>query len=438
VVEQRHFGSAVRLELDAETPKRTRRVLMQNLQLAPFQLYQSLGPIGLSAVGQLTQVERADLKFPPFLPAVPSPIAVEDSIFAAIRRRDILLYHPYDSFSPVVTMLREAADDPDVLAIKQTLYRTGPDSPIVEALLRARDNSKQVSVLVEIKARFDEENNMGWARALERAGVHVVYGLLGLKTHAKVCLIVRRERRGICRYVHLATGNYNPVTARIYTDLGLFTCQADLADDASDLFNALTGLSAKVDYRKLLVAPGRMREGILARIAREVEAHRSSGDGYIAFKVNSLTDVPCIEALYAASRAGVRVDLQVRGICGLRPGVPGLSETIAVTSIVGRFLEHSRIFYFRNGGNEELLLGSADLMVRNLSRRVEVLFPVEDPGHRAAVRDGILFHHLADTVKARRLRPDGRYARVVPPEGSAPLDSQRALLEPGGAWRRPR
>jgi polyphosphate kinase len=438
VVEQRHFGMAVRLEIDEAMPKRIRHVLVQNLRLAPYQIYREPSPLGLAALAQLTQVERPDLKYPAFLPVVPPALVGEENLFAALRKRNVLLYHPYDSFNPVVSFLREAADDPDVLAIKQTLYRTGPDSPIIEALMRARENGKQVSALVEIKARFDEENNMVWARSLERAGVHVVYGLVGLKTHAKACLVVRRERKGICRYVHLATGNYNPVTARVYSDLGYFTCEPDLADDVSDLFNALTGISAKQEYRKLLVAPSRMREGILARIAREVEAHQKHGGGHIVFKLNALTDLPCINALYEASQAGVRVELQIRGICCLRPGVPGLSENITVTSVVGRFLEHTRILYFRNGGNEEMLLGSADLMVRNLSRRVELMFPIEDREMLAALRDGILFLHLRDTAKARRLTPEGRYERIELAEGEVPLDSQRRILESGGLWRRAR
>jgi polyphosphate kinase len=355
--------------------------------------------------------------------------------FTAVRRRDFALFHPYDSFVPVVAFLEAAARDPDVLAIKQTLYRVGPNSPVVQALMEARDNGKQVSVLVELKARFDEEHNIGWARALDSSGVHVVYGVVGLKTHAKACLVVRRERDGIRRYVHLSTGNYNPATARGYTDLGFLSADPKLAQDVSDLFNALTGYSRKDRYRKILVAPGRMRDQLLERIERETERHARHGDGYLAFKMNALVDKGCIKALYRASQAGVKVDLLVRGVCCLRPGVPKVSETVTVTSIVGRFLEHARMYYFRNGGEEELLVGSADLMPRNLDGRVEVLFPIDHPPLRAALRDGVLFTQLRDTAKARCLQPDGSYSRVLAKEGEKPFNSQEWLLRQGGAWR---
>jgi polyphosphate kinase len=345
-----------------------------------------------------------------------------------------LVYHPYDSFDPVVEFVREAARDPEVLAIKQTLYRVGPNSPIVAALMDARENEKQVAVLVELKARFDEENNIVWARSLEETGVHVVYGLVGLKTHAKICLVVRHERDGIRRYVHMATGNYNNVTARVYADLGYFTCDPDLGADLSDLFNALTGYSEQDEYRKLLVAPGKMQEQIIARINREIEQHEKNGDGYIALKMNALVDKGCIRALYRASQAGVKVDLQPRGICCLRPGVPGVSENIKVTSVVGRFLEHTRIYYFYNGGDEEILTGSADLMPRNLFRRVETLFPVEDPSLKTALRDKILKIHLKDNVKTHRMLPDGSYERVQPKQGEPRINSQLWLIEHRGTW----
>ncbi len=431
-VEQRRFGTAIRLEVDEGMPSSVEEILVQNLRLAPFQVYRTTGPMGLADLRELTKVERAELKYPPFLPA--PRLAVDENVFAALRRRNVVLYHPFDSFNPVVSFVREAAHDPDVLAIKATLYRVGPNSPIVEALMRARENGKQVAVLVELKARFDEENNMTWARALEAAGVHVVYGVVGLKTHCKVCLVVRRERDGIKRYVHLATGNYNPITARIYTDVGYFTTDDEIADDISDLFNALTGISRKRDYRKLLVAPGAMRDGLLHRIEREIQVHTERGGGRLAFKCNALTDKTCIEALYRASQAGVRVDLQIRGICCLRPGVPGLSENITVTSIVGRFLEHSRIYYFANGGAEEVIIGSADLMGRNLDRRVEQMVPIEDERLRDAVRD-ILFTHLADTSKSRRLLPDGSWVAVRPEDGSEGFSSQRFFVDEGGQWR---
>ncbi len=435
VVEQRYFGSAVRLEIEQETPDRIRAILVQNLQLAPYQVYSCPGPLGTSDLAQLASLDRPELKYRPFVPVTPAGLGPEQDLFATVRRGDVLLYHPYDSFAPVVGLLRAAARDPGVLAIKQTLYRVGPNSPVVELLMEARENGKQVSVLVELKARFDEENNIVWAQALERAGVHVVYGVLGLKTHAKACLVVRRERDGIRRYVHLATGNYNPQTARGYADLGYLTCDPDLAADVSDLFNALTGYSQKDTYRKLLVAPGRMRDQLLARIEREIAVHAKAGGGRLALKMNGLADKAIIKALYKASQAGVKIDLQVRGICCLRPGLPRVSETVTVTSVVGRFLEHSRIYYFRNGGDEEILLGSADLMPRNLDGRVEVLFPVEDPRLLAALRDEILFRHLADNVGSWRLLPDGSYERIRPAAGEPRFDSQAWLLESGGRWR---
>jgi polyphosphate kinase len=433
-VRKRHFGSAVRLEIDETMPEQVRNILINNLGLAPYQVYTVGGPLGLADTMELMDVNRPDLKDKPFQPSVPPQLSTEESIFSVIRRHNILVYHPYDSFDPVVRFVREAARDPEVLAIKQTLYRVGPDSPIVAALMDARENGKQVAVLVELKARFDEENNIVWARSLEEAGVHVVYGLVGLKTHAKICLVVRHEREGIRRYVHMATGNYNDVTARVYADLGYFTCDPDLGADLSDLFNALTGYSRKDEYRKLLVAPGKMQEQIIARIEREIEQHQENGDGYIALKMNALVDKHCIKALYRASQAGVKIDLQPRGICCLRPRVPGVSDNIEVTSIVGRFLEHARIYYFRNGGDEEILTGSADLMPRNLYRRVETLFPVEDPNLKDALRDQILRIHLKDNEKARRMLPDGSYERVQPQEDEPVINSQSWLIEHRGTW----
>ncbi len=435
-VRMRHFGSVVRLEVDDAMPERIRDILIHNLDLAPYQVYTVQGPIGIADLMELARVDRPDLKFKSFHPAVPPPLATEESIFSVIRRRNILLYHPYDSFAPVVDFVREAARDPGVLAIKQTLYRVGPNSPVVAALMEARELGKQVAVLVELKARFDEENNIVWARALEEAGVHVVYGLVGLKTHTKLLMVVRREPEGIVRYVHMSTGNYNDVTARLYTDIGFFTCNPDIGNDVSDLFNALTGYSRKQEYCKLLVAPGKMRKQILERIEREIELHKGQGNGYLAFKMNQLVDKRSIQALYRASQAGVKVDLQVRRICCLRPGVPGLSDNITVTSIVGRFLEHTRIFYFRNGGNEEILLGSADLMPRNLDRRVEQLFPVEDAHLKLALRDQILSVHLRDNIQARRLLPDGSYTRVYPEDGQARLDSQLWMIQHRGTWNK--
>jgi len=433
-VRKRFFGFAVRLEVDDAMPERLRNTLIRNLDLAPFQVYAKQASMGMADLMELTKIDRPDLKDVPFQPATPPVLTMGESIFSVLRRRDLVLYHPYDSFAPVVKLLREAAEDPDVLAIKQTLYRVGPNSPIVAELMKARDNGKQVAVLVELKARFDEENNIGWARALEQAGVHVVYGLVGLKVHAKLLLVVRRERDGIRRYVHMSTGNYNDVTARLYSDVGFLTSDPDLAADVSDLFNVLTGYSYKQSYRKLLVAPDLMKDQMLARIEREIEQHREKGDGYLAFKMNALVDRKCIQALYRASQAGVEVELQVRGICCLRPGVPGISDNITVTSVVGRFLEHPRIYYFRNGGDPELLMGSADLMPRNLDRRVEQLFPIEDSDLRESVYEQILRVHLQDNIQARRLLPDGQYERVRPKEGEPELNSQVWMIEHRGLW----
>ncbi len=433
-VRQRHFGSAVRLEIDKAMSEQVRNILITNLGIAPYQVYTLDGSIGLSDVMELMDVNRPDLKDKPFRPSVPPLFSSPKNIFSVISQHNILLYHPYDSFDPVVEFVRQAAQDPEVLAIKQTLYRAGPNSPVVAALMKARENGKQVAVLVELKARFDEENNIVWARALEEAGVHVVYGLAGLKTHSKMCLVVRHESNGIKRYVHMATGNYNNVTARIYADIGYFTCDPVIGVDLSNLFNALTGYSLNEEYNKLLVAPGKMREQLIARIDREIEQHKKDGNGYIVLKMNALVDKSCIQALYRASQAGVKVDLQPRGICCLRPGVPGVSENITVTSIVGRFLEHARIYYFRNGGEEEILTGSADLMPRNLDRRVETLFPVEDMRLKTALRDEILKIHMNDNVKSRRMLPDGSYERVQPTDGEPEIDSQRWLIKNRGIW----
>ena len=427
-VRERRFGSVVRLTIDPSMPDEIRRILADNLDLEPNDIYTVAPPLGSSDLIQLYSLDRHDLKDPHFLPAIPSALEEAEDIFAAIRHQDILLHHPYDSFSPVIEFLQTAAQDPNVLAIKQTLYRVGRNSPVVEALLQAARNGKQVAVLVELKARFDEESNIEWARALEREGVHVVYGLLGLKTHSKTALVVRREGDRLRRYVHLATGNYNPTTAQIYTDLGLFTCDEDLGADVTDVFNYLTGYSAKKDYRKILVAPINLRAGIETLIQREIERQQRGEPAHLIFKMNSLIDKPLIRLLYQASQAGVRVDLIVRGMCCLRPGVPGLSENIRVTSIVGRFLEHSRIYYFHNGGAEQVYLGSADLMPRNLDRRVEILFPVQDARLIRRVRDQILATYLADNCRARLMLPDGTYKRLVPENGAPPLDSQAALL----------
>ncbi|MBV8896512.1 MAG: polyphosphate kinase 1, partial [Acidobacteriaceae bacterium] len=374
---RRRFRDAVRLQVNNGMPQKLVDLLTSNLELDHNDVYRIDGPLDLSRTRAILSIDRPALKDKPFIPATPRPFVSKQKgdIFTAIREGDILLHHPFDSFQPVVDFLRASAEDPDVLAIKMTLYRVGLNSPIVETLLDAIQDGKQVAVVVELKARFDEESNIGWAQKLEHEGVHVIYGLPGLKVHAKMAMVVRREGETIRRYLHLGTGNYNPSTARIYTDLGLFTCDEEIGADVSDLFNHLTGYSAKKSYRKLLVAPDSLRPGLERMIRAEMKRHQEHGDGHLIFKMNALEDAGMIRILYEASQAGVQIDLIVRGVCSLRPGVPGISETIRVRSIIGRFLEHSRIFYFRNGGEERVLVGSADLMPRNLSRRVEVLFP---------------------------------------------------------------
>ncbi len=428
---QRYFGTAVRLEITHKIPDHIREILARNLELepelTPYQIYTGHGRLGLADLMELTRLDKPALKDPPFWPKLPGPLSQKENLFDLIRRHDILLYHPYDSFTPVVDFVREAANDPDVLAIKMTLYRVGSNSPIVQALKEAQENGKQVAVLLELKARFDEENNIVWARSLEDVGVHVRYAVIGLKTHAKMCLVVRKEADGMQRYMHMGTGNYNPLTGRLYTDLSFFTSDPAIGADCSDLFNSLTGYSLKTSYRKLLVAPW-MRQALIQRIEREISRHHEHGDGYIVFKMNALVDPQCIQALYRASQAGVKIDLQVRGMCCLRPGITGVSETISVTSIVGKFLEHTRIYYFRNGEQHEVLVGSADLMQRNLDRRVEILFPIENPLIRDRIINDILALHLRDNVQTRRLLPDGQYERLTPEAGSAPLSSQSWLL----------
>ncbi|HVA25001.1 MAG TPA: polyphosphate kinase 1 [Chloroflexota bacterium] len=426
----RRFGEAVALQVDERMPDELRSLLAQHLELSGDEVYPLAGRLGLTDLMQLLDLDQPALKDDPFVPRVPPVFAASKDIFAAIREGDILLHHPFDAFEPVIELLNQAANDPDVLAIKQTLYRVGLHSPVVEALRSAVDQGKQVAVLLELKARFDEENNIGWAEELERAGVHVMYGFAGLKTHCKLALIVRREPDGIRRYVHVGTGNYNRTTARLYTDVGLLTCREEVGADASDVFNFLTGYSRQTRYRTLLVAPVNLRHGLKQRIEREVRAHLEHGHGRLLFKLNSLTDPELIEALYGASQAGVQIDLLVRGICCLRPGVPQLSESIRVLSLVGRFLEHSRILYFHNGGDEEVLMGSADIMQRNLDYRVEVLAPVAAAPIRQQLIN-ILEGYLADTRHTYELGPDGRYTRrTVSGRGQ---DIQRRLLREASA-----
>lgn len=434
-LEARQFGSAVRLQVAAETPENICDILGANLDLAPYQVFDSRGPLGLADLLSLTDVDRPDLKEPPLQAKLPPALQTEESLISVIQRRDVLLYHPYDTFTPVVDFIREAAHDPSVVTIKQTLYRIGPNSPIVGALLEARENHKQVAVLVELKARFDEDANIEWARALEEAGVHVVYGVFGLKTHAKLALVVRREPEGLRGYVHMSSGNYNISTSRIYSDIGLFTADEEIVADVGEVFNSLTGYADQDEYRKLLVAPQLMRRQLEEKVEREIAIHQAQGDGRLAFKMNALVDRDFIELLYRASQAGVDVRLQVRGVCCLRPGIPGVSDNITVTSVVGRFLEHSRIYFFGNGDQPEVYVGSADLMPRNLNRRVEVLYPVEDEQLKRLVVNDILMVHLSDNVQARQLMSDGSYVRLSPPSPSEAIDSQARMVEVRSDWQ---
>lgn len=429
-VRKRRQGAAVRLEIEAEAPVEVEQRLMAALDLDQIDVYRLPGILDATGLFQVHGLPGfSQLRDTHFVPQ-PSPDFLQASnLWAAIRARDILLHHPYESFSHVVDFVEAAADDDQVLAIKQTLYRTSSDSPIVRALQRAAENGKQVTALIELKARLDEERNIVWARALERSGVHVVFGFVGLKTHCKVCLVVRREDEGIRRYVHLSSGNYNPQTARIYTDLGFFTCRNDFCEDVSALFNYLTGYGELPQWRKLVVAPSRLQAFTIEKIDQEI-AHRKAGrDGVIIAKINGVLEPTIIQALYRASQAGVRIDIICRGICALRPGLPGISDTIRVISIVDRFLEHSRVFYFGNSGDPEVYVGSADWMDRNLSRRVEVLFPVEQPNLKQRLISEIIAISLADNVKARELLPNGTYRRLSPSGNEPKLRSQERFLE---------
>lgn len=432
-IRRRRFGSVVKMAIYESMPPEIRDILVENLEVNASDVYVLGSHLGLASLWQVyNSVERHELKYERYKPVIPAPfrnLLQPADIFDAIRHENILIHHPYDSFAPVVDFLTAAARDPQVLAIKQTLYRVGRNSPVVDALLEASERGKQVAVLVELKARFDEESNIGWARKLEQAGVHVVYGLVGLKTHSKIALVVRREGEGIRRYLHLATGNYNAVTSQLYEDYGLFTCDEAIGRDATDLFNYLTGYSTKQDYQKLLVAPVNLRTRLQELVEREIEHARQGRKAQLIFKVNSIVDTTFIKYLYRASQAGVKVDLLVRGICCLKAGIPGVSENIHVTSIVGRYLEHSRMFYFHNNGQEELYLGSADLMPRNLDHRVEVVFPVEDPRQVRHLRDVALETYLRDNLRARVMQPGGAYLRLKPGEKEEPVDSQLAFMQ---------
>lgn len=429
---RRRFGGPVRVEVEARSSNTLLEEIKEGLGITNAEVYPISSLLDQTALGQVAEIDRPDLKDTPWQPRVPSRLirdGDEGGMLAEIRRGDILVHHPYDSFEDsVARFVQEAADDPDVVTIEQTLYRTSGDTPIVPALIRAAERGKGTVCLVELKARFDEERNIRWAKALERAGVHVVYGLPGLKTHAKLCLVVRREGNRLRRYAHIGTGNYHPTTARLYTDVGLFTCREEIVDDVADLFNYLTGFSRAPEYRRALVAPEHLRDGLVECIDRVTERHAAGDPGHIQMKLNSMIDGRVIQALFRASNAGVPVDVLVRGICGFLPGVPGASENIRITSVVGRFLEHTRVFVFTSGDEQTVLTGSADIMARNLDDRVELITPVDDPD-LAGELVGIVDLMLADTAGAWRLHPDRSWERVRPPEGQPPFSSQQALMD---------
>jgi polyphosphate kinase len=432
-VRRRDRGSAVRLEIAAGAEQQMVDYLVRALKLGTADVYRPEGPLNIpDLLPLLGRIEQKELHDEPFTPVIPPQLGDgERDLFRLIRERDVLLHHPYESFDPVVGFIEAAADDPAVLAIKMTLYRTGKDSPVVRALQRAAENGKQVTALVELKARMDEEANIVWARALEQAGVHVVYGLIGYKTHCKAALVVRREAGGLRRYVHLGTGNYNPVTARIYEDLSVFTARDDFGADATSLFNLLTGYSKPSSWKKFRVAPLGLKSAVLDLIDREAQFAKDTGRGRIVAKMNSLQEPDVVKALYRASQAGVQIDLMVRGICVLRPGIPGVSERIKVTSVVDRFLEHSRIWSFDAGGKREVYLASADWMQRNFLRRVEIAFPVEDAALKERIVEEVLGISQGDNVKARILRADGQYERIQPGThgtSAAPLRSQERFM----------
>jgi polyphosphate kinase len=427
-LKQLRHGALTMLQVDRQMPSRVLDILRENFEVDDGIVHVSPGRMGLADWRQLIALHRPRLKDAPFVPRSLWRGHNVDSIFEQINEEDLLLHHPFDAFAAVETFLQAAVRDPMVVTIKMTLYRLEPNSPLIDLLVEAADNGKQVAVLVELKARFDERSNIAWATRLEAAGVHVVYGLVHLKTHCKLCLIVRKEPEGIRRYAHIATGNYNRATAQVYTDFGLFTARSPVVADVSDVFNLLTGYSGQQTYRELLVAPVNMRSRLKALVEREAEHARAGRPAHLIFKANALSDPDFIKVLYQACRDGVTIDLIVRGICCARPGVPGLSDKMSVRSIVGRFLEHSRLYYFANGGEEELYLGSADMMERNLNRRVEVLCPVRDADLKESLRHVVLAAYLRDNVRAHVLQPDGTYRIVSRPNEEAPFSAQDFFL----------
>jgi polyphosphate kinase len=421
---ERRFGQPVRLEVSSTMPKGMVDYLTKSLNLEADDVYVLDGILGVGDLMELYNLDRPDLRDKPVRMTVPAPLTDKRNLFESIKKQDILLHHPYTAYTSVTDFIQAAAKDPKVLAIKICLYRTGKNSPIPQALIEASERGKQVTAVVEIKARFDEENNIEWAQRLVEAGVHVVYGLVNLKTHSKVALVIRRESHGLQTYVHVATGNYNPTTSKVYTDLGLLTADHEIGDDATDLFNFITGFSRQREYTRLLVAPVNLRERMLQLIERETDHAQAGRPAHIMAKINRLTDLEIIDALYKASQNGVKIDLIVRGSCMLRPGVPGLSETIHVRSVVGQLLEHSRIFYFANAGEEDVYIGSADWMTRNLDRRVEVVTPILDVNLKRYLKDVVLAAYMRDNVKARILNSDGLYERVPMSPESTPFNSQ--------------
>jgi polyphosphate kinase len=421
---ERRFGLPVRLEVSSSMPRDMVDYLTHSLRIEPDDVYEIAGLLDVQDLMELYGIDKPELKDKPLKAVVPPALRSRESLFDSLKKQDVLLHHPYSSFGTVVDFIHAAAHDPKVVAIKMCLYRTGRKSPIPQALIEASERGKQVTAVVEIKARFDEEHNIEWAKRLAESGVHVVYGLVGLKTHSKVTLVVRRENDGLQTYTHIATGNYNPTTSRVYTDLGLLTNDSVIGDDATDLFNFLTGFSIQKEYSRLMVAPLNLRNRMMQLIQRETEHALAGRPAHIMAKINRLTDLSVIEALYEASQAGVKIDLIVRGACMIRPGEPGLSQTIHVRSIVGRFLEHSRIFYFANGGDEEVYIGSADWMARNLDRRVEVVAPVLDPQSKRYLKDTVLAACLRDNVKARVMNSDGSYVHPPMAIGEEPFNSQ--------------
>ena len=427
-LKKRQWGEAIRLEVEDKMDKRLLKLLRKELNIKEDSIYKIVGPLDLTFLMKMYGMDGFDdLRYPKHVPAAVKELPADCDIFEEIRKGDVLLHHPYQTFDPVVKLVRDASVDPKVLAIKQTLYRVSGNSPIIAALAQAAENGKQVSVLVELKARFDEENNIVWAKMLEKAGCHVIYGLVGLKTHSKIALVVRREDDGIRRYVHLGTGNYNDSTAKLYTDLGLMTCSAPIGEDATAVFNMLSGYSEPVGWNKLSLAPIWLKERFLILIRREQEHAENGGEGHIMAKMNSLCDPDVIAALYEASAAGVTIELLIRGICCLKVGIPGVSEHISVRSIVGNFLEHSRIFYFHNGGQEEVYCASSDWMPRNLEKRVEILFPIEQENLKREVIH-ILDVEFQDNVKAHLLQPDDTYVKADR-RGKASVSSQDYFVE---------